>query len=397
MTKKPKITAIITACGRGERMGNNEGIPKQYLKINHISILRYTILNFLYNPQIDDILCIIHPDDNELYNKAIEGIDILNPTYGGNTRQESILLGLQALSFENKPDIVLIHDAVRPFVSKKLIDGVIDKLKTHPAVIPAVAVEDTIKKVSEDTIKWTLERQDLWRAQTPQGFIFDDIYNLHQDFKDLNFTDDAAINEYAGIPVAIVPGSQNNFKITTIEDYERAQILAKSLSQKLPDYEFRSGTGFDVHKFNKSDKKDNKIRLGGVDIDFEKEIIAHSDGDVVIHAIIDALLGALSMGDIGDHFPDNDIKWQNANSLNMLREVNGIINKKYTKIVNIDATIICQLPKISPHKEKMKETLSKALEIDKNRINIKATTTEGLGFLGRNEGIGCHSIALIAV
>jgi len=152
-----------------------------------------------------------------------------------------------------------------------------------------------------------------------------------------------------------------------------------------------------VHKFNKSDKKDNKIRLGGVDIDFEKEIIAHSDGDVVIHAIIDALLGALSMGDIGDHFPDNDIKWQNANSLNMLREVNEIINKKYTKIVNIDATIICQLPKISPHKEKMKETLSKALEIDKNRINIKATTTEGLGFLGRNEGIGCQAIALIAV
>ena len=397
--KEPKIIALIPACGRGTRLKNGEGIPKQYLKINDISILRYTILNFLDNPQIDDILCIINPQDIDLYNEAIKGIDILDPVYGGNTRQKSILNGLTHLNKEHRPDIVLIHDAVRPFTSKKIINGIIEKLKTHPAVIPAVAIEDTIKKISEDQIEWTLERQDLWRAQTPQGFIFEDILNSHKAFQSLSFTDDSSINEYAGIPVAIVPGSQNNFKITTAEDYERAKNLAESLSKQttaqIKKYESCWGTGFDFHKLQKSNKIDNKIRLGGVDIEFHQEIIAHSDGDVLIHAIIDALLGAIGEGDIGDHFPDNDKKWHDANSLEMLKIIADLINKKSIHINNIDATIICQEPKISPYKEAMKDALSKTLNIEKHRINIKATTTENLGFLGRNEAIACQAIASV--
>ncbi len=393
--KKSKITAIITACGRGLRLESNEGVPKQYLKINNIPILRYTILAFLNNPQIDDILCIIHQDDKELYYKAVEGIDILNPVLGGETRQKSILNGLVALSEENKPDLVLIHDAVRPFVSKKIIDGIIEKLQTHPAVIPAVAVEDTIKKIDDGKIEWTLERQDLWRSQTPQGFVFDDIFDSHKAFKNLTFTDDAAINEYAGIPVAIIPGSQNNFKITTLEDYERAQDLAKSLSQNIKDFEYRCGTGFDVHQIKKIDKKDNKIRLGGIDIEFDHEIIAHSDGDVVLHAIIDALFGSIGQGDIGQHFNDSDSRWKNVNSCDLLQIANELIQEKSAQIVNIDVTIICQAPKISPYKTKMQQAIAKILKISPSRINIKATTTEMLGFLGRGEGIACQASASV--
>lgn len=396
MPKKPNIIALITACGRGKRFKSGDGLPKQYLPINNIPILRYTILSFLNNPLIDDIMCIIHPDDIDLYNQATNGLDILDPVFGGETRQQSILKGLIALNNYKKPDKVLIHDAVRPFASNKLINGVIEKLKTHPAVIPAICVEDTIKKIADGKIQWTLERQDLWRAQTPQGFIFNDIYNSHVTFKDLTFTDDAAINEYAGIPVAIVAGSQNNFKITTEEDYERAKKLALTLANNSLSQN-RCGIGFDVHRTEESDQKNNKIKLGGVEIEFSKKIIAHSDGDVVIHAVIDSILGALGKGDIGDHFPDNDEKWRNANSSDMLEIVKKLLNNESATIENIDFSIICEEPKISPYKELIKNNLAKILQISPKKINVKATTTEKLGFIGRNEGIACQAVSLINI
>lgn len=396
MAKKPKITALITASGRGSRLNNGEGIPKQYLKIANMPILRYTILTFLNNPNIDDIICVIHPDDIDFYQEAVLGLDILDPVYGGQTRQESTLNGLNFLEEQNKPDLILIHDAVRPFVSKKIIDGIIDKLQTHPAVIPAVAVEDTIKKISDGKIQWTLERENLWRAQTPQGFVFDDILNAHKSFKDLTFTDDASINEYAGIPVAIVPGSQNNFKITTQEDYERAQDTALSLNKNLHS-QHRCGIGYDIHQLQDSTDKTNSIRLGGVDIKFNKKIVAHSDGDVVIHAIIDALLGASFLGDIGEHFPDSDKKWQNANSLDMLKHVSNLLDKKSVTIENIDVTIICQEPKITPYKKDMKQNIAKILKISRDQINIKATTAEKLDAIGRSEAIACHAISSILI
>ncbi len=388
-----KTVALITTSGRGSRMGF-DGIPKQYLPLAGVAILRHSVLAFLNHPKIDDVMCIIHPDDVALYEQAVLGFDLLNPVFGGETRQISVRKGLEALK-EYNPTKVLIHDAVRPFVSKQIISGILEKLETHPAVIPAIAVEDTIKKYGDGKIEWTLERQDLWRAQTPQGFIYEDILNAHMAFKELNFTDDAALNEYAGIPVAIVPGSQNNFKITTQEDYERAKNLAAFLNERVKT-ESRVGMGYDVHAFRKRNKDENKfIRLGGADVEFDKKIEAHSDGDVALHALMDAMLGAIGEGDIGEHFSPKDSKWKNADSLEMLKIVNNLVKKKGGNITNLDLTIICEKPKISKFKEQMRDKISKTLNIHKARINIKATTTEKLGFLGRGEAIAAQAITSI--
>ncbi len=384
--------ALITASGRGTRF-DSEGIPKQYLPLAGISILRHSILAFLNHPKIDNVICVIHPDDIKLYEESTAGLDLLDPVYGGETRQTSVRSGLEALQ-EYSPDKVLIHDSVRPFVSRRVIDGTLEKLETHPAVIPAVAVEDTIKKYSDGKIEWTLERQDLWRAQTPQGFIYEDIMNSHQAFKDLNFTDDAALNEYAGIPVAIIPGSQNNFKITTKEDYERAKQLASTLNQKVKE-EIRSGTGYDVHEFVEQKKGQDSIILCGIKVKHDKSVRAHSDGDVAIHAIIDSLLGCVALGDIGEHFPNNDPKYKNYSSSKMLKEVVRLLNKKGASIINIDITIIAQRPNLSKYKKKMRESLAKILSISVDRVSVKATTTEGLGFAGREEGIATQAIASV--
>ncbi len=391
-----KVVALITACGRGSRIRVGEGIPKQYLLMAGVPILRHTILAFLNHPKIDDVICVIHPDDVALYEEAVIGLDLLNPVFGGDTRQMSVHNGLEALR-EYHPDKILIHDAVRPFVTKRIINGILEKLETHPAVIPAVAVEDTIKKYGDGKIEWTLERENLWRAQTPQGFLYSDILSAHNAFKDLHFTDDAALDEYAGIPVAIIPGSQNNFKITTEEDYERAKSLASSFIEKVKE-EIRSGIGYDVHRFReKKPGEDKYISIGGVKIEFDKKIEAHSDGDVVIHAIVDALLGAVGEGDIGEHFPPNDSKWSGADSREMLKLTNHLLHKKGARIINIDTTIIAEKPKVLKYKAKMKDSLAKVLNIAKNRINIKATTTERLGFLGRQEGIAAEAIASVYI
>ena len=391
-----KIVALITACGRGNRFNRGEGIPKQYLPLAGIPMLRHSIMAFLNHPQVSDVLCVIHPDDIELYEQSTIGLDLLNPVFGGETRQSSIRIGLEEL-IDYKPNKVLIHDGVSPFVSKRIINGILEKLESHPAVIPAIAVEDTIKKIGDGKIEWTLERENLWRAQTPQGFLYQDILNSHIAFKDLNFTDDSALNEYAGIPVAIVPGSQNNFKITTEEDYDRAKHMIPFL---IDDYreETRSGIGFDVHGFRKIENdEDNFIRLCGTEIEFDKKILAHSDGDVGIHALIDALLGAIGRGDIGEHFPPSEQKWKNCDSREMLKKVYELIQKSSASILNIDLTIICEKPKILKYKNKMKEELSAILGISTQRINIKATTTEKLGFIGREEGIACQAIASILI
>ncbi|MAZ80714.1 MAG: bifunctional 2-C-methyl-D-erythritol 4-phosphate cytidylyltransferase/2-C-methyl-D-erythritol 2,4-cyclodiphosphate synthase [Rickettsiales bacterium] len=397
MTSNSRVVALITACGRGTRLNIDSEIPKQYLPLGNMTMLRYTISSFLDNKNIDDVICVINKNDIELYNEAVSGLDLMNPIIGGKTRQESILNGLKSLANEESiPEYILIHDAVRPFVSKKLINGIIEKLKTHPAVIPAIAVDDTVKKISDNVIQWTLERDNLWRAQTPQGFVFDDILNSHIAFKDLTFTDDASIHEYAGIPVSIIPGSQNNFKITTKDDYERAQKIA-IYSRNNIQTSYRCGNGFDTHKLEDATERDNKIRLGGVDIEFNKKLIAHSDGDVVIHSLMDAIYGALCLGDIGDHFPDNEKKWHNANSLDMLKITKKAIIKNYAEIENIDITILCEEPKISPFKSEIIKIIAKTLEISQNKVNVKATTTEKLGFLGRKEALACITTCMIKI
>ncbi len=396
-----KIVALITASGRGSRLSiNGDGIPKQYLPLAGVPMLRHTILAFLNHPKITDVICTIHPDDVALYEEATLGLDLLNPVFGGETRQASVHNGLEALR-EYNPDKVLIHDGARPFVSKRVISGILEKLETHPAVIPAIAVEDTIKKYGDGKIEWTVERENLWRAQTPQGFLYQDILNAHKAFKDINFTDDAALDEYAGIPVAIVPGSHNNFKITSEEDYERAKQLISLQIEKVKE-EVRSGIGYDVHRFRAREKGEtHSMRIAGLDIataeDFDKKIEAHSDGDVAIHSIIDALLGAIGEGDIGEHFPPTDSKWKDFDSREMLKQINHLVRKKGAKIINIDLTVICERPRISKHKQQMEESLATILNINKNRVNVKATTTEKLGFLGREEGIAAQAICNVAI
>ncbi len=396
MSNSNKIVALITACGRGNRFNRGEGVPKQYMPLAGKPLLYHSIVAFLNHPQISDVICVIHPDDIALYEEAASGLDLLNPIFGGETRQASIRTGLEALR-EYNPSKVLIHDGVRPFVSRRIINGILEKLETHPAVIPAIAVEDTLKKFGDGKIEWTLERDNLWRAQTPQGFIYHDILNSHIAFKDLHFTDDASLNEYAGIPVAIVPGSQNNFKITTEDDYERAKRMVSFLIHEVRE-EHRVGSGFDVHAFRDRKKDENNfIRICGVDVEFDRKIEAHSDGDVGIHAAIDAILGAIGEGDIGDHFPPSDMKWKNCDSREMLKIINSLIKRKSAKIINLDITIICQKPKVSKYKEAMKEVLAKILEIPKTRVNIKATTTEELGFLGRQEGLAAQAAVSVVI
>lgn len=391
-----KIVALITACGRGNRFNRGEGIPKQYLPLAGVPLLRHTILAFLNHPRISDVICVIHQDDVALYEEAVAGLDLLNPIFGGETRQSSIRMGLEALR-DYHPHKVLIHDGVRPFVSKRVISGILEKLETHPAVIPAIAVEDTLKKIGDGKIEWTLERENLWRAQTPQGFLYDDILNSHIAFKDRHFTDDAALNEYAGIPVAIVPGSQNNFKITTEEDFDRAKRMVSFLIHEVFE-ETRCGTGFDVHSFREKEKDENNfIRICGVDVEFDKKIEAHSDGDVGIHAAIDALLGAIGKGDIGEYFPPTDQKWKNSDSRELLKIIHNVLGKSSARLINLDITIICEKPKLSKHKERMKEVLAEILGVSKSRINVKATTTEKLGSLGREEGIAAQAVASVVM
>lgn len=396
-----KIVALITASGRGSRLSlDGDGIPKQYLPLAGVPMLRHTILAFLNHPKISDVICTIHPDDMALYEEAIQGLDLLNPVFGGQTRQESVRNGLEALR-EYNPDKILIHDGARPFISKQVISGILEKLETHPAVIPAMPVEDTIKKYGDGKIEWTVERENLWRAQTPQGFLYQDILNAHTAFKHMNFTDDSALDEYAGIPVAIIPGSHNNFKITTIGDYERAKQLI-SLQLENVKEEMRCGIGYDVHRFRPRQKgESHSMRIAGIDVPtpegFDYKIEAHSDGDVAIHALIDALLGAIGEGDIGEHFPPTDNRWKDSDSKQLLKQVNNLLKKKGARIVNIDLTIICENPKISKHKKSMEESLGAVLGIKKDRINVKATTTERLGFLGRGEGIASEAICSVSM
>ncbi len=393
MGQNTRTIALITAAGRGSRIISDYETPKQYLKLCGLSILRHSINAFKKNSDVDDIMIIIHPDDIELYNEAIAGLDILPPVFGGSTRQESVRLGLEALK-ANPPHKVLIHDAARPFINNKIITAVIRQLDISPAVIPAIPVDDTIKKCGDGKILWTVERSDLWRAQTPQGFIFNDILHYHVLYKDKNFTDDATIKEYAGIPVTIIPGSQNNFKVTTDEDFERASsVAAFNFGQTIR--EIRVGIGYDIHKFEDKPSETEKIMLGGIEISYPFKLIGHSDADALLHAITDSLLGAVGGQDIGTHFSDKDPKWKNSNSASFLKYANQMVLNAGGKIVNIDANIICERPKIGPYRVAIQERIASILQINPSRINIKGKTNEQLDAVGRGEAIICQVVASV--
>lgn len=388
-----KTIILIVAAGRGLRAGGD--IPKQYVKQRGRYVLSRTIDAFLEHPLVSHIQTVIHPDDMDLYQAATKDFDkkLLPPVHGGTSRQESVYNGLKALS-ECEADHVLIHDAARPFVSSSLITRVIEGLAQDNAVLPVTPVIDTIKQVDGNRVSRTIERKSLYGAQTPQGFSYPLILDLHKQADhetDVEFTDDASLAEWANIPVQTVEGDVQNQKLTTRRDMDMAELILANADET--QMETRTGFGFDVHRFEPGDG----VILCGIKIPFDKKLKGHSDADVAMHALTDALLGAVGEGDIGAHFPPSDPQWAGAASSLFLEHAVELIRKRSGKIINVDVTIICEQPKIGPHREKMRQELARIMGVEAHRISIKATTTERLGFTGRDEGMAAQAIASITL
>ena len=375
--------ALVVAAGRGTRFGG--ALPKQYLGLGGGTILRHAVSAFATHPRVEGVLVVIRPEDRAIFDRAIASLDILPPVAGGPERQDSVRLGLEALA-ERKPGRVLIHDGARPFPDAALIDRVLDGLELAPAAIPALPLGDTIKRVEEGRIRETIDRSMLWRAQTPQGFHFDAILAAHRAAAGRMLTDDAAVAEAAGIAPLVVAGSEDNLKVTTAEDLATAERLVAGRQGDV-----RVGQGFDVHPFGPGDH----VMVCGVAIPHEVAPIGHSDADVGLHALTDALLGAIGAGDIGMHFPPSDPRWRGASSDRFVAYATELVRKRGGAIAAVDVTIICERPKIAPYRDRMIERVSEILEISPDRVSVKATTTEKLGFTGRGEGIAAQAVATV--
>jgi 2-C-methyl-D-erythritol 4-phosphate cytidylyltransferase / 2-C-methyl-D-erythritol 2,4-cyclodiphosphate synthase len=381
-----RTAVIIVAAGRGQRFGS--GTPKQYLEVCGQTLIRHAVAAFAAHPAIDAVLPVIHSDDADALGKALDGLDYLPPVAGGAERQQSVLNGLEALT-SFAPDKVLVHDAARPMISAALIDRVLLALDTSDGVIPALQVVDTLKRAdASGLITDTVSREGLWRAQTPQGFGFDALLTAHRSVAGQTLTDDAAVMEAAGHRVALVVGDENNIKVTTPDDLVRMETIMAE-SSKRPS--FRIGSGYDVHRLGPGDH----VTLLGVVIPHHQSLIGHSDADVALHAVTDAIFGALADGDIGSHFPPTDERWRGAASDRFLTYAAERMRAAGWDVENIDVTIICERPKIGPHRESMRSRLAEILETDRSRISVKATTTEKLGFTGREEGIAAEASVLL--
>lgn len=378
-----KTIALIVAAGRGHRLGGS--LPKQYLPLAGQPVLRHTAMRFLAHPGIEAVRVVIHPDDRDLYNQAVGDLGLGEPIAGGVTRQDSVRLGLEAVSAD-APDLVLIQDAARPFTNPMTIDAVLAALKDHPGAIPALPVADTLKRADGSRIAATVPRDGLYRAQTPQGFRFADILAAHRALTGHELTDDASLLEAAGRTVALVPGSEGNFKITTSEDMMRAENLMGAT------FETRSASGFDVHRFAEGG---DHVMLCGIPVPHDSGLEGHSDADVGLHALTDALLGCIAAGDIGQHFPPTDPHWKGASSDRFLAHAAGLVMAKGGHIVHVDVTLICERPKIGPHRKAMTARIAEILSLSADRVSVKATTTEQLGFTGRREGIAAQAMATV--
>lgn len=388
--KAPKhIAAVIVAAGRGERAGKADG-PKQYRKIGSEPIIAMSIRAFLEHPAISRVVVAIHADDHDLFRHAAGPIaDDVRIVTGGSTRQASTLMALRAL-IDQGVDAVLIHDSVRPFVDAELITRVVDGLQDDTGSLPALPIVETLKRgQSEGMVTETVKRDGLFAAQTPQGFPYRAILEAHERAATeavQEFTDDAAIAEWAGIPVRLVQGSPENVKITYAKDIEMASERALGT---FPDV--RTGNGYDVHSFESGDH----VTLCGVDIPHHKRLSGHSDADVALHALTDALLATIGAGDIGTHFPPSDAQWRGAASRIFVEHAAKLVRERGGRIANADITLICEAPKVGPHREAMTMALSQMLRIDAGRVSIKATTNERLGFIGREEGIAAIATASV--
>lgn len=377
-----KTVALVVAAGRGRRFGGD--VPKQYQSLNGRPILRHSLARLAADPSISAVRVVIHPDDRPLYDEAAQGLSLLEPVSGGATRQDSVRLGLESLQ-SLCPDKVLIHDGARPFLDEALVARVVTALDHHDGAIPAIAVADTLKKGRDGLVETTIDRSGLWRAQTPQGFRFAPLLDAHLAVAGNELTDDAAVAEHAGLKVALVAGAEANVKITTAEDLNRAQAVFSG-----PGYTC-VGTGFDVHRFAPG----TGVWLCGVLVPHDFALDGHSDADVALHALTDAILGAVGAGDIGAHFPPSDPQWKGASSDRFLTHARNLVEGLGGKLVHVDVTVICERPKIGPHRPAMRQRLADLLGLPMARVSVKATTTEGLGFTGRREGIAAQASATL--
>lgn len=387
----PGTAALIVAAGRGMRAGGQ--IPKQYRTIGGVPVLRRSIEAFLSHPDVDWVQVVIAPDDSNYADVAPQNNGaLLAPVKGGATRQESVRLGLRALA-ATAPDRVLIHDAARPFVPAAVIARVVAALDGAEAVIPALPVPATLKAVdAEGWITGTVPRAGLQAAETPQGFRFPLILEAHDKAAAIgdDFTDDAAVAEWAGIPVRTVAGDAANLKLTTSEDIamaDRRELAGAALALG----DIRVGTGYDVHAFGPG----GEVMLGGVAIPHTRGVVGHSDGDVGLHALTDAILGALAEGDIGFHFPNSDPEWKGAASERFLRFAAERVAARGGRIAHLDLAVITEGPRLSEHRDAMRHRIADICGITPDRVGVKATTNENLGFIGRGEGLAAYASATI--
>ena len=390
------VAALIVAAGRGLRVGLDR--PKQYLDLYGETVLTRSIRALAADKRVRSIICVIHPDDRPLYDAAVAQLDgdiaalLVEPAYGGATRQASGRAGLEALSNVTRPpDIVLVHDAARPFTSPALVRRSIEAAYAKGAAIPGIPVTDTIKRVdTQGQITDTPARRDLKAVQTPQAFRFDLLLNAHRAAakeKGEEFTDDATIAEWAGHPVHVFDGETENTKLTTSADFVAAR------ERRMGPSETRTGIGYDVHAFAEG----NHVILGGVAIPHSHRLSGHSDADVVLHALTDAIFGALADGDIGSHFPPSDPQWKGADSRIFLEYAIERVKARRGRVVHLDTTIICEMPKIGPHRDAIRERIAFICGISVDRVGVKATTTEQLGFTGRKEGIAAQALATLSL
>jgi 2-C-methyl-D-erythritol 4-phosphate cytidylyltransferase/2-C-methyl-D-erythritol 2,4-cyclodiphosphate synthase len=381
------IAAVVVAGGRGFRAGGE--IPKQYRTIAGIPVMRSSLALFAGHEALAAVQPVIHGDDRGLFEQQSAGLAVLPPVLGGATRQGSVRAGLEALA-AHQPDIVLIHDAARPFASPVLVSRAIAAAAEHKAAVPGLPVSDTVKKVDANgRVAETLDRSQLVTVQTPQAFAYPLLLDAHRKAAAAgldDFTDDAALAEWAGIAVSVFPGETANVKLTTAEDFARAEA-----DRLLACGDVRTGSGFDVHAFGDGDH----VMLGGVRIPHERGVVGHSDADVALHALTDAILGALADGDIGQHFPPSDPQWRGASSDRFLAFACERVRARGGLIAHLDVTIVCETPRVGPHREAMRQRMAAIAGIGVERVGVKATTSETLGFTGRSEGLVAMATATI--
>ncbi|HKK30027.1 MAG TPA: bifunctional 2-C-methyl-D-erythritol 4-phosphate cytidylyltransferase/2-C-methyl-D-erythritol 2,4-cyclodiphosphate synthase [Alphaproteobacteria bacterium] len=384
------FAVLIVAAGRGSRFGRDG--PKQYAALAGRPLLAWAIKGFLGMPSAHSVTCVIHRDDREHYAQTaarVQNTRLRPPVLGGATRQASVRMGLEALALDGTPpESVLIHDAARPLVPSGVVERVLTALRQAPGAIPALPVADTLKRAATDgVIAETVPREGLWRAQTPQGFRFTAILAAHRAALHENHTDDADLLQAAGERIALVEGAESLLKVTTMAD------LANLESQLAARMETRTGFGYDVHAFGDGDH----VVLGGVCVPHARGLAGHSDADVGLHALCDAIYGALADGDIGQHFPPSQAKWRGADSAVFLEHAAGRVRNRGGAILHLDLTLVCESPKVGPHREAMRARIAGIAGLPLHRVAVKATTSEKLGFTGREEGIAAHAVATVRV